>query len=201
MAVYILQKYEDMAWINSHLHFNRDAPSYMIETEGGLNGIRKTAYNKVPNGSYKVFTKNGKDFGHVVISEESKRKAEQKRPVLPKDQYNQLFFYVGKDVLTRAKVPQGKNPLDYITTSPRRYDSLTEARRSALAYSHKTYTNNKAMEKYYINWTVNHPIEMCVFHGPKFLGTVEYTPMKGVDGFWTPAGSKDPRPMNKDGTL
>ena len=195
MATYILQdKY------NSR-NFDKDYPYHVIEAQGGLDGIKKEAYNKVPNGHYTVYTKNGKRFGSVSISEESKRKAERKRPVLPKEQYNQLYFYVEIGMLTRAKVPQGKNPLDYIPVSPRRYDSLTEARRAALSNSHKTYTNNKAMEKYYDNWTANHPTEMCVFHGPKFLGTVEYAPIKGVDGFWTPAGSKDPRPMNKDGTL
>ena len=155
MATYILQdKY------NSR-NFDKDYPYHVIEAQGGLDGIKKEAYNKVPNGYYRVYTKNGKRFGSVSISEESKRKAERKRPVLPKEQYNQLYFYVEIGVLTRAKVPQGKNPLDYIPISPRRHDSLTDARRAALSNSHKTYTNNKAMEKYYDNWTANHPTEMC----------------------------------------
>ena len=195
MATYILQnKYNSQ-------NFDKNYPYFIIEAQGGLNGIEKEAYTKVPNGRYTVYTKNGKYFGSVTISEESKKRAERKRAPMSKEQYNQLYFYVEIEVLTRAKVPQGKNPLDYISVSPRRYDSLTEVRKAALAYSYKTYTKNKTMEKYYKNWTANHSTEMCVFHGPKFLGTVDYAPIKGVDGLWTPADSREPRLMNKDGTL
>lgn len=195
MATYIIQsKYNSRA-------FDKDYPYYIIEAQGGLRGIVKEAYNKVPNAHYTVYTKNGKYFGSTWIDEKTKKDVERRRPVMPKEQYNELYFYIDSGTLARSKVPQGKNPLDYIPTSPRRYDSIVDVRRAALSNSYKTYTNNKRMEPYYTNWTANHPTEMCVFQGSRFLGNVEYTPMKGVDGLWTPAGKKDQRVLNKDGTL
>ena len=68
MATYILQNK-----FNSR-DFDKDQPYYVIEAQGGLNGIEKEAYNKVPNGYYTVYTKNGKKFGSVSISEEFRAK-------------------------------------------------------------------------------------------------------------------------------
>lgn len=194
MATYLLQN-------NNSWDIDWSKPFYTIVAQGGLNGIKKEAYNKVPDGYYTVYTKNGKHFGSVRISEKSKRSAERKRPVLSKEQYNQLYFYTDIGTVERSKVPLGKNPLDYVHTSPRRYDSLTDVRRAALSNSYKTYTKNKMMEPYFTNWSVNNPTEMCVFQGARFLGIVEYSPIRGTNGFWTPAGSRTRKIMNKDGTL
>lgn len=195
MATYILQsKY------NSRV-FDKDYPYFIIEAQGGLSGIVKEAYNKVPNDYYKVYTKNGKFFGATWIDERTKKNAEKKRPLMPKEQYNQLYFYIDIGTVERSKVPLGKNPLDYVHTSPRRHDSLTDVRRAALSNSYKVYTENKMMEPYFTNWSANHPTEMCVFQGARFLGIVEYSPIRGTNGFWTPAGSRTRKVMNKDGTL
>lgn len=97
--------------------------------------LRKLAFGKLPDGWYSIYTKSGSWAGNVNISERSKKSAEKKRN-LPKAEYDQLYFYVTEQGQDRINEGRFK-PVDI--ASPRRYDTLKDVLKSALAKSYKNY--------------------------------------------------------------
>lgn len=199
MAIYNLQLWNDCIEItNGSYTLNKNRPIYTFDVTGGMTGIKKVAYGKIPDGHYKVFSKTGKDLIYTVrISAITKKNAEKKRPQMSKDQYDQLYYYIEGDVADYHVFKMGKSPLNF--TSPRRYDTLNEARKGALAKSYKIFRENKVAREY--GWK-QHSFAVYVYKGTRFVGVVTYDWMKHYDGLWASAEHiKDPQPLNKDGSI
>lgn len=198
MTTYILQLQSNCIRIPNHLYaLNRDKPLHIFDVTGGTNTIKKIAYGSIPDGYYEVFSKNGNWITAIQISAVTKRNAEKKRPQMPKAQYDQLYYYIEGDVAEYHVFKMGKSPLNY--TSPRRYDTLNEARKGALAKSYKIFRENKVAREY--GWK-QHSFSVYVYKGTKFIGVVTYDWMRHYDGLWAPAEHiKDPQPLRKDGSI
>lgn len=198
MTVYIIQLLQDCNRPQGDWALNKNKPHYTFDVRGGLNTIKKVAYGKVPDGRYCVFSKFGKNLTYVDISALTKKNAEKKRAFMPKDQYDQLYYYIEGDVAEYWVQKMGKSPLLY--TSPRRYNTLNEVRKAALAKSYKIYKENETWKS--MGFTKGHSFAMWVYKGTKFLGIVHYDWMKHFDGLWAPAEHiKDPQPLRKDGSI
>ena len=92
MVTYNLQKWENTEIIVVRDRvLNKNKTYYTFDVQGGLAGIKKAAYGKVPDGSYLVFSKNGKHLYTVNITATTYKNAQKKRPMMPKSEYDQLY--------------------------------------------------------------------------------------------------------------
>ena len=154
--------------------------------------LRKSVFGKIPDGYYNMIAKTGNKVGEVKIDE----KQAKRRPQLSKAEYDELYYYVEPGAYESYYL-KGKSPLS--VTSTRRYDTIDEVRKAALAKSQKLYQTAK--------WRMEmfgraDPYYVAVFKGTKFLGTVEYDLLKTNPGLWMSAQHpKDPQPLKKDGTI
>ena len=116
---------------------------------------------------------------------------------IPKEKYDQLYYYVPGRTAEHWIVEKGESPLNY--TSPRRYDSLDAVRKAALARSRKVYRDDKERVKW------GFPPEgfvMWIFKGTEFVGTVQYDFLKCFAGLWSERYMpKDYVAIDKDGCV
>ena len=161
------------------------------------------AYGAVPDGTYKVINKDGSVKYYLEVSKKKYERAKKARPTLPKDQYDQLYYYVG-DKRGFSRILEGEDPLRF--SSPRRYDTLQEARKGALAKSKKDWAEIREAGRF----AFQQSLTQHVFKGRKYLGYVEYNILKGkdngihdyFDGLWyTVEHPKDPSPILMDGSI
>lgn len=125
--------------------------------------------------------------------------ATTKRPYLPKEQYDQLYFFVDGKFLPRIL----KGEVDpFQACSNRRYDTIDEARKASLAKSKKNWAEIKVSAYPF------HSLDVAIFKGRKYVGSVEYNILRDkklsieYDGLWYPAEHpKDPSPILSDGTI
>lgn len=178
MRTYILRDYRSPT----------DHTDYGPFTVENKDELYKVAYGKVPDGYYQMIAKNGTRIGRIRID----KKNLNRRPHLPKDQYDQLYYYVDPGRYEAIFI-KGESPLR--VTSPKRYDTLDEVRKSALSRSLKLYKESQF-------WSGGKPWFVMVFKGTRYLGSVEYDPLRMYDGMWMSAEHpKDPNPLRKDGTI
>lgn len=120
--------------------------------------------------------------------------------MIPKEQYDQLYFYMGSRSF--KKVVNGDDPLRY--TSPRRYETIQDARKAALAKSKKDWTTMQHVNLGDLSLTQH------VFKGRTYVGFVEYNIHKRTDGgihdfydgMWHPASNpKNPSMILMDGSI
>ena len=157
--------------------------------------LRKKALGKIPDGAYSMYSPTGTLLGSVKISQKDIQKAEAKRPFLPKDEYNDLYYVIEEDLRRRKITDPAKHPLDQILTSPKRYDTLEQAIKGALNKSKKIWDENQWLSK-------PQNISVCVYKGRKYLGFVTYDITRTFGGTWSPADHpKDEVPLKKDGTI
>lgn len=155
--------------------------------------LKKKAYGKVPDGHYSMYAQNGSYIGGVNISKRSMEAAVKKRPKMSKEDYDQLYFYVGG-----GPVKSGESPLRF--ASPRRYDDIDSARKGALAKSKKIFSENMAM----MEWGFKPKnYEVAVYKGTKYMGSVYYDRnSKAWVGLWYSVQTpKDPSPLRADGSI
>lgn len=119
------------------------------------------------------------------------------RPYLSKEEYNDLYYWVMGDLVRNYNY----DPDKILTRASKRYDTLDQVRKSAINQSKKVWDE--------INYFgSNRNIDVQVFKGKKFLGTVTYNILKGkkpmfdkYEGIWSPAEHpKDEQLLKKDGS-
>lgn len=116
-----------------------------------------------------------------------------KRPYMPKNEYDQLYYYIPANVYNNKVINGRESPLMF--ASPRRYDNLDAARKAALAKSKKIMSERRA-----IGFSMHSP-DICVMKGTRFVGSVCVETGGIADGIWQPAGSRDLSPLRNDGTI
>lgn len=124
-----------------------------------------------------------------------------KKKYIPKDEYDQLYFYVNGKYLPRIL----KGELDpFNVRSNRRYNNIDDARKAALARSKKNWAEISVT-----NFPMN-SLDVAIFKGKDYVGTVEYNTLKGkdngihdyFDGLWIPKDHpKDPSPILDNGKI
>lgn len=119
------------------------------------------------------------------------------RPYLSKEEYNDLYYWVMGDLVRNYNY----DPDKILTRASKRYDTLDQVRKSAINQSKKVWDE--------INYFgSNRNIDVQVFKGKKFLGTVTYNILKGkkpmfdkYEGIWSSAEHpKDEQLLKKDGS-
>lgn len=180
------------------------------EEKNGITNIRIQAENKddlmkklhkaYGDGIYKSYTKAGRMVHYMNINEKTMKRLETKRPYLPKDQYDQLFYYVEENGI-RAMRESGRPPQDF--ASRKRYDTLDEVRKGAL-------NKSKSIWKTYLEY-VSHGWDtrgintsVSIFKGNKYLGFVtcnELPELPGKGTFSPASNPKDEIPINADGSV
>ena len=181
--------------------YNKNGIDYKEHTFQAQNkdDLRKKAIGKVPDGVYTMYSPTGYPLGSVSISKKSIDKAEKKRGFIPKEQYDQLYYFTQDSIWDLMKDYKKSSPLEVI--SPRRYDSLDEARKGAIARSYKDFCEIQAIGS---TLKGSRSIAQYVFKGSKYLGCVTYNVLKDKVAYalWSPAEHpKELFPLNKDGTI
>ena len=183
------------------IDYKTDA-EYVVEAKDKKD-LRIQAYGKVPEGNYKVVNRDGSTKYYLNVTKKGYERAKNARPFLPKDQYDQLYYYVGENRGFK-RILQGEDPL--LFSSPKRYDTIQDARKGALAKSKKDWMMIR--EAPFLS--VDHSLAQHVFKGRKYLGCVEYNILRGkdkgihdyFDGLWYPVEHpKDPSPILADGSI
>ena len=101
---------------------------------------------------------------------------------MSKEEYDQLYYYVPGNIAERGIVEEGDSPLVY--ASPRRYVTLDDARKAAIAKSKRVVANNKVCATSGFKLLMECPI-LWIYKGTEFLGTVQCDTTKSVPGLWT----------------
>ena len=122
---------------------------------------------------------------------------------MPKNEYDQLYYYVSD--IAMGRIAKGEDPLRF--TSPRRYETLEEARKAALAKSKKEWSILHSNEGIWPNLP-GHSLNQHIFKGREYIGSVGYNALKGMDGgahdnydgTWLPTEDGEPYPIIQDGT-
>ena len=124
-----------------------------------------------------------------------------KKKYIPKEEYDQLYFYVNGKYVPR--ILKGElNPFD--VRSNRRYSNIDDARKAALARSKKNWAEIRVT-----NFPMN-SLDVAIFKGKDYVGTVEYNTLKGkdngihdyFDGLWFAKDRpKDPSPILDNGKI
>lgn len=124
-----------------------------------------------------------------------------KKKYIPKEEYDQLYFYVNGKYVPRIL----KGELDpFHVRSNRRYNNIDDARKAALARSKKNWAEIRVT-----NFPMN-SLDVAIFKGKDYVGTVEYNTLKGkdngihdyFDGLWIPKDHpKDPSPILDNGKI
>ena len=153
--------------------------------------LRKKVSEKLPPYKYFVETSTGSPLYWLDTTDKGMKRAAKKRPFIPKEQYDELYYFLEEHLFKQYL--QGKRPQDMIYGG-KRYDTLQEARKGALAKS------NRLLESIYPV-----PITLYIFKGGQYLGHVETAKMMrdaNFDGTWAPKEyPKDWSPILKDGSI
>lgn len=132
--------------------------------------------------------------------------ATSRKGYIPKEEYDDLYYYM-EDSQFNSYL-RGRDPLKM--TSPRRYHTIQEVRRSALAKSKKNFAIMIGFSKDMPQMVKLYSLAVHVFKGRIYLGCVQYNSLKGAeggmhdfyDGLWFPAEHpKDPVFLLKDGSI
>lgn len=98
--------------------------------------------------------------------------------MIPKEQYDQLYFYMDKRCFNA--VQKGDDPIRL--SSPRRYDTIQKVRKAALAKSKKEWSEIVTVSKRFPELVKNNSLTIYVFKGRTYMGFVEYNIHKRTDG-------------------
>lgn len=123
------------------------------------NELKEKMIGKLPYGRYTVKDENGKSLTGITLHAHS-------RPQLPKEEYDNLYFYIPEKA--QSLIDSGKYSPPRLAHG--RYDTITEARKSALAKSYKGYKINAIT-----GWD-NEPVIFNIYKGTKLLGQVYCSP-------------------------
>lgn len=141
---------------------------YKIQAQT-VNDLKKIMIEKCPNGKYSVMDDAGRVFNDITINQYS-------RPVIPKEDYDNLYFYVterGQEMINDGE----RTPPQ--VSSPRRYNTINDVRKSALAKSYANYKNAQhlkavGMERYISS---NDSVILYIYKGSLVLGMVYCSPL------------------------
>ena len=116
---------------------------------------------------------------------------------MSKEEYDKLYFYTTQTAFDR--ISKGASPLDF--TSPRRYGTIDECRKAAVAKAKKNLE-----EIAYFGRSMQGGAPVHVFKGTRYMGCAEYDAYrpKGAAhiGMWYSAENpRDPSPIYKDGSI
>ena len=111
--------------------------------------------------------------------------ATSRKGYLPKEEYDELYYYMGDGGFSHYM--QGDDPIRH--ASRRRYHTIQEVRKSALAKSKKNLAVLRDDP-----WAVGYGLGQYVFKGRRYVGCVKYNDFKGTyggvsdqyDGLWYP---------------
>ena len=167
--------------------------------------LRIKAFEQIPEGTYKVINRDGSLKYSLNIDKKRYDNAKKARPFLPKDQYDQLYYYiVGR--AQRAVDIDRKDPLQF--ASRKRYDTIQEVRKAAIAKSKALWKD--ILETHPPFRPMEPTSTVFVYKGRNYLGFVEYNILKGKDGgihnyfdaTWHPKEHpKDPSLLLADGSI
>lgn len=125
------------------------------------NDLKEKMIKKLPYGRYTIKDGNGKALTGLTLNSYS-------RPQLPKEEYDNLYFYVTEN--GQALIEKGRKPAT--VSSPRRYNSIEEVRKSALA---KSYANYRLIKDGYT--FSDKTVIFYIYKGTKLLGQVYCSPL------------------------
>lgn len=116
---------------------------------------------------------------------------------MSKEEYDKLYFYTSQTGFDR--ISKGASPLDF--TSPRRYGTIDECRKAAVAKAKKNLDEIR-----HVGYSMQGGAPVYVFKGTRYLGCAEYDEYrpKGAAhvGLWYSADSpRDPSPIYQDGSI
>ena len=174
--------------------------SYELTAQNKDDARKKANSGILPEGKYRGYDSKGYNLMTIEVGAKAKAKYEGKRPLLPKEQYDQLYYYTPGWIL--EELPKSKYPPQHYS-SPRRYDTIDEVRKAALSKSKKIMQeiNFRASN----GWrTDGMNMSLCIFKGNKYLGFVTWGGIPGFPwkGTFSPAENpKDEVPLNADGTI
>ena len=165
--------------------------------------LRKKASQMLPPGYYVAHSPNGLSLYGISTEPKAMARAEKKRPRLPLEEYNQLYLYVPGQYMARIN----KGELDPLSVrSPRRYDTIDDVRKAALAKSKKVWKDIVATMDAGYRY-IGDSMDIHIFKGTVYIGCVEYNTLKdkmpmAYDGLWYPKEHpKDPSPLLADGRI
>lgn len=154
MKTYIIESY-------------KTGKTYTIKANN-INELKEKMIEKCNKEVYIVKDDTGKSYKPIHLNHYS-------RPMIPKEDYDNLYFYVterGQKSINNGTKPQN-------VSSPRRYNTIEDVRKSALT---KSYANYKVYQEL-INGrfpqlanTVDSVI-LYIYKGSKVLGTVYCAPL------------------------
>lgn len=126
------------------------------------NDLKEKMIKKLPYGRYTIKDSNGKSLTGITLNSYS-------RPQLPKEDYDNLYFYVterGQELIEEgSRTPSS-------VSSPRRYNTIEEVRKSALA---KSYANYRLIKDGYT--FRDKTVIFYIYKGKKLLGQVYCSPL------------------------
>lgn len=184
--------------------------AYTVSVKVKVDGEIKTVTVKRQYQTKEAATKAGerllkdvKESGMVPVDSFTIRNPSGKevRPYISKDAYDELYHFINADV-RRGFASSYEQYRTKVPILSKRYDTLDQARKGALAKSKKKWEENQFFGR-------KDNISMEIYKGQKYLGFVTYNilkdknPMfKGYEGIWSPAGhEKDEQHLKKDGSL
>lgn len=140
---------------------------YKIQAQT-VNDLKEKMIGKCPNGKYSVMDDAGRAFKNITINQYS-------RPVVSKEDYDALYFYVterGQEMINDGE----RTPPQ--VSSPRRYNTINDVRKSALAKSYANYKNAQqlkavGMERYI---SPNDSVILYIYKGSNILGMLYCSP-------------------------
>lgn len=89
------------------------------------------------------------------------------RKRIPKEEYDKLYYYVNERVVRYWILGKGESPLRY--TSPRRYDTLEDAVKAAMAKSKRLCRENRVL---YDCGLPAHCTTLWIYKGEENVGVV-----------------------------
>lgn len=133
-----------------------------------VNDLKEKMIAKCPNGKYSVKDESGKVLNSITLNHYS-------RPVLPKADYDNLYFYV--TARGQERINDGECTPQEVS-SPRRYNTINDVRKSALAksfanYRHGAQLKEAGMERYI---TPDESVLLYIYKGSNILGMVDCSP-------------------------
>jgi len=173
--------------------------SYQIQAQNKDDLRIKASKADLPKSKFSVRDSNGEGINIVI---DTTKDAKQKRGFIPKEQYDQLYYIMNDRQYDLCNM-EGRDPLVFAS---RRYDTLDEVRKAAIARSKKN------MKDYIDASTGPWPhlaktlpgFSVMVFKGRRYMGFVTVNPSKSkmlpYTATWSPAENpKDEIPLGPDG--
>ncbi len=152
--------------------------TYYIENMAGehfkiqalnVNNLKEKMIAKFPSGKYFVKDESGKSLHSITLNHYS-------RPILPKEEYDNLYFYVterGQEMINDGeRTPQR-------VSSPRRYSTINDVRKSALAKSYANYKRAVELKKIGMERLINsdESVMLYIYKGSNVMGMVYCSPL------------------------